>query len=330
MRRGQQAVPDVVDDIVDAPADLSVHSVVEAGDGPSSEDSTFADVLDRALAGPLPSDQPAAEPARPPFGVRIDREPTVAVTENDRIRAEMLAARPTESMVAPEPVAPTASMAPVAPMSPVVSAEAAPVPPVEPVGSVPSPTPPSSSLQFWDRYDEASAAAQLFAVPPAAVTAVVGSLEVAIPVVDRCQASHWVSQCDVFVLTDRPQLVDDPTWVCLRRPSDVVALLENGGSDFPLIVIDVPQELPVWVRPLVARLREGGVGLVHYVLDGRPGDEDLATWHGEIGKPAVLDLADTVEPARVLELLDRGEPIASVGGSAITADLLLALRLAER
>jgi len=91
-------------------------------------------------------------------------------------------------------------------------------------------------------------------------------------------------------------------------------------------VLDIPQELPSFVRPLVARLRDGGVGLVRYVLDGDPDDEDLATWHGELGRPSVLDLASAVEPRRVLELLDRGEPVASVAGMAITTELLLALR----
>ncbi|MGI9611547.1 MAG: hypothetical protein ACR2QO_01470 [Acidimicrobiales bacterium] len=182
---------------------------------------------------------------------------------------------------------------------------------------------------FWDRYDEATASAGLFSVPPAAVTVVVGSLDVAVPVAQRCRAGHWISECDVFVLTEQEHLAAEPTWHTVARPSDVVAVLEEGRSDFPLIVLDIPRELPAWVRPLVSRLREGGVGLVHYVLDDDPNDEDLATWHGELGRPAVLDLARPVAPDRVLELLDRGEPIASVAGMPITTELLLALRLAN-
>ncbi|MEM9655479.1 MAG: hypothetical protein AAGA65_25545 [Actinomycetota bacterium] len=182
-------------------------------------------------------------------------------------------------------------------------------------------------LGFWDRYDEAVASADLFAVPTAAVTAIVGALDVAAPVAARCRQAHWVTDCDVYVLTTRPELVDDPTWTVLKRPSDVAALLDEGLSDFPLIVVDIPGELPSWIRPLTARLRAGGVGLVRYVLDDDPSDEDLATWHGELGRPSVLDLAAAVPPARVLDLLDRGEPIASVGGMPITADLLLAFRL---
>ena len=180
---------------------------------------------------------------------------------------------------------------------------------------------------FWDRYDEATASADLFAVPPAAITVVVGSLEVATPIAEHCQATHWVSECDVFVLTEQSTVVGQPTWTTVRRPSDVVAVIEGGESDFPLIVLDIPRELPAWIRPLIARLRTGGVGLVRYVMGDDPSDEDLATWHGELGRPSVLDLASPVAPGRVLELLDRGEPIASVAGMDITTELLLALRL---
>ncbi len=189
------------------------------------------------------------------------------------------------------------------------------------------PVPGFQQTDFWDRYDEAAAAANLFSVPPAAITVIIGPLDVAIGVAQRCRAGHWVSECDVYVLTDRAEIAEEPSWTPLRRPSDVVAVLENGESDFPLIVLDIQRELPAWVRPLVVRLRDSGVGLVHYVLDDDPSDEDLATWHGELGRPSVLDLAAYVAPDRVLQLLDKGEPIASVAGMPISTDLLLALRL---
>jgi hypothetical protein len=211
--------------------------------------------------------------------------------------------------------------------------------PAEPAPGLPVPAADSTSRQtqaernettFWNRFDEATAAANLFAVPPAAITVVIGPLEVSIAVAKRCSNRHWVGECDVFVLTERTEIPGQPDWTILRRPSDVVQVLERGDSDFPLIVLDIERELPAWVRPLVARLRQSGVGLVHYVLGDDPTDEDLATWHAELGRPSVLDLAAYVPPHRIGTLLERGEPIASVAGKPISTDLLLALRLDEQ
>jgi hypothetical protein len=181
---------------------------------------------------------------------------------------------------------------------------------------------------FWDRYDRAAAEAALARVPPASVIAVVGPLDAAIPVVRRCRHQHWMGErCDVFVLTQRRSIPDHPDWIVVAQPSDLVAVLEDDRSDFPVLVLDVPSDLPSFVRPLTNRLRQSGVGLVHYVLDGDPDDEDLATWHGELGRPSVLDLAAPVEPTRILELFDRGEPVVSVAGMSLTTELLLALRV---
>lgn len=188
---------------------------------------------------------------------------------------------------------------------------------------------PSEPLtgDFWDHYDLAKAEAELAQVPPAAVVAVVGPLDAVIPVVERCRDRHWMGDCDVFVLTQRRIVADQPGWNVVGQPSELVAVLEDGGSDFPLLVLDVPCDLPAFVRPLVAHLRERGVGLVHYVLDDDPADEDLATWHGELGRPSVLDLAGSIEASRVLELVDRGEPVVSVAGQDLSTELLLALRV---
>lgn len=195
-------------------------------------------------------------------------------------------------------------------------------PPAEDVA--PRPAPPG---RFWDHFDRAAAEAELAAIPPASVIAVVGPIEASAPVVANCREHHWMrSACDVFVLTKRRRLPEFPSWTIVDQPSDLVAVLDDGRSDFPILVIDVPADLPAFVRPLVKRLRDGGVGLVHYVLDGDPDDEDLATWYGEIGQPSVLDLASPVAPARVLDLFDRGDPVVSVAGRPLTAELLLAFR----
>ncbi len=190
--------------------------------------------------------------------------------------------------------------------------------------------------EFWASYDEACAIADLFTVPPAAVIAVIGPLPSLINIVDRIRRRHWDGESDVVLLTDRANgacgLDQEETrpWTIVRRPDDLVAILDDDQRDAPLLVIDVPGELPNWIRSLIESLRLGGLGLVHYVLDGEPTDEDLATWHGQLGRPSVLDLASPVEPTRALGLLDRGEPIASINGIVLDAELLLALELESR
>lgn len=189
-----------------------------------------------------------------------------------------------------------------------------------------SPGPPDGP-GFWDLYDRAAAEAELARVTPASVVAVVGPLDEAVAVARRCRDDYWMGVRDVHVLSQRPDLPDDTDWIRVERPSDLVAVLEEDRGGFPVLVLDVPSELPAFVEPLVARLRDCGLGLVHYVLDGDPDDEDLATWYGRLGRPSVLDLVSPIEPARILELIDRGEPVVSVAGMALTPELLLAFRL---
>ena len=197
---------------------------------------------------------------------------------------------------------------------------------VLPTEAEPDHTPPPVGVDFWARHDEAKAAADLFDVPPADIIAIVGPLDAAFVVARRCLDHHWDHRCAVSVLTNRRQLAVD-RWEVLAGPNDLVRALTERGARTPMLIIDVPSELPPWLQPLTARLRREGLDLVRYVLDGHPTDEDLASWHGTLGRPSVLDLTGPVDPDRVVELLERGEPIASVAGSQITAELLLALDL---
>lgn len=183
----------------------------------------------------------------------------------------------------------------------------------------------TSAFEFWAGYDRARREAELLDLPPVALTGIVGPLPVAAPVVERCRNGHWAGDCDVFVLTAHPEAAG-ADWTVVADGRELAAVVADRQAEFPLVVVDVPPLLPGWVRPLLDELRLVGLGRIHYVLDGDPTDEDLATWHGEIGRPAVLDLVGGPPPHRVLELVDRGEPIASIAGVAMSADLLFALR----
>jgi hypothetical protein len=202
-----------------------------------------------------------------------------------------------------------------------------PDPMLDPPGTINQPAAGAARSLFWDLYDRVASSAELFAVPATAISVVVGELEAAIPVIRQSYQRHWGDACDIYVLTDRPFIPGQPDWNVVSSPSDLVSILDEGISHFPLLVLDVPRELPAFVRPLIQRLRGSGVGMVRYVLDGDPSDEDLATWFGELGRPSVLDLATPVGTDRILDLLDRGEPVVSVAGMPISTELLLAIRL---
>lgn len=193
----------------------------------------------------------------------------------------------------------------------------------------PSRTLPEVSGGFWDLYDRVAAFAELFVVPSSAISLIVGPLEATVPVIRQAYQRHWGSACDVYVLSDRQYIPGHPDWNVVSSPGDLVSVLEEGTSHFPLLVLDMPRDLPAFVRPLVQRLRNAGVGMVRYVLEGDPSDEDLATWSGELGRPSVLDLATPLPTQRVLDLLERGEPIATIAGMEISAELLLAMRFVQ-
>ena len=100
------------------------------------------------------------------------------------------------------------------------------------------------------------------------------------------------------------------------QPSDLVAVLEEDRSDFPVLVLDVPSDLPAFVRapggpapqergrpgPLRARRRPRRRGPGHLARRARS-----PAVGARPGEPPVR--AD-----RILELLDRGEPVVSVAG----------------
>jgi hypothetical protein len=156
---------------------------------------------------------------------------------------------------------------------------------------------------------------------------VVGPLGAALPVVRRLRREAEAG-CEVVVLSSRAELVCEPSWTLVRNGARLAEAIHRPGP--ALVLIDVAASLPAWVGPLVARLRRAGLGLVHYAHDGDPSDADLATARAVLGQPLVVDLAAPVEPDRLVELIDLGEPVASVRGRPLTAELVVAARASCR
>ena len=193
-------------------------------------------------------------------------------------------------------------------------------------GVAPRPAPLVDGPDFWRRVARAEARADLLTVPAVAVTVVVGPLSAAVPVARACQQRHWTEACEVVMLGDQTAMSGEGSWTLVDDPEELVAAAAGEREGFPLLVVDGGSG-PSAVAPVLAELRAAGAGLVRCALPGHPTDEDLATWTGQVGRPSVIDLVTPIDAGRLLALLERGEPIATVAGVDVTADLILALRL---
>jgi hypothetical protein len=179
---------------------------------------------------------------------------------------------------------------------------------------------------FWDRL--ATVQTEIGRREPALapVTGIVGPLAAAVPIARQALDRRRAGDCEVAVLTKRAEIVSEPGWQLVRDGFRLAELVSAGTHRFLVIVIDTGPELAPWVGPLLRRLREAGMGLVRHAVDGAPCDAELAACSELLGHPLVFDLVQPVGPARVLELVERGDPIASVGGVPLTAELVVAMQ----
>ncbi|MEM8925097.1 MAG: hypothetical protein AAGD35_16450, partial [Actinomycetota bacterium] len=276
---------------------------------------------------PMPTSDPATAPAAP--AAPATAAPPAPAPAAPAAATAAPAAAPTGAVSTP-PVTPTAAAVIEVDTGAVRVVDApSPTPAMAPPAPAPSEVPPpdkGTGVDFWALYTESQAMADLLDVPPTPVVAVVGPLEVAMTVARRCRSRHWIDGDSIVVHTERHDLVDEPSWEVLDDEA-LGRRLDEGGRPSAMFVIDAPGELTPDVTRIVRRLRADGPTLVHYVLDAEPSDDELATWHSRIGRPAVLDLFGPVDPARALALLDRGEPVASIAGVPVTAELIQALRI---
>jgi len=183
---------------------------------------------------------------------------------------------------------------------------------------------------FWDELRPAGGAnggpTMVGPMPEGATVGVVGPLAASLGVVRRLQRETG-GRCEVVVLTTRAELVCEPGWTLVRNGARLAEAVHRPGT--AIVVIDVAEgaPLPGWLAPLVARLRRAGLVRVHLAADEDPDDATLVAAGEALGHPLVLDLAAPVAPGRMVDLLDRSVPVASVRGHALSAELVLAARI---
>ncbi|MEM9893280.1 MAG: hypothetical protein AAF962_20620 [Actinomycetota bacterium] len=294
-RRGRPAAPPAPQPVPPAVAD----AMAEVGEpvvdlDPEPITPTFVEPTP-AAEHILDDDAPTAGAPTAP----IEAEPTttVVVEAPEGIDGEPDAGIEAEPTVAPEPV---------------------------PVISVPKRGPRSTS--FWMRLYRLRRELDTYLPPTNDVTAVVGPLVHTMPVIRNLQCEAGLPAESVIVLTPRAEVVSEPSWCLVRSGQQMLEAIDDRRDQPAVLAIDVDIELPVWVEPLLTRLRHHGLGVTRYLLGDVDQIEILLHHRGASNGAFMIDISRPLQPEDLVELIDRRLPIATVAGVSLNAELLLAMR----
>ena len=251
----------------------------------------------------------------------VDLRPSDRGAQTDVTPAD----RPTDR-TSPPTVTPT--MRPNDHLRPVVAPDQsllAPAPPRTPqrTGAGSRPSEPSN---FWVHLQQTRDALRAFVPPATRLVVVVGPLALTVPVVRRLQCRHRLAPDDVTVLTSRAEIVSEPSWHLVRSGRQLVEAARARADQPALLVMDAPIELPIWVAPLLTRLRATGLDLVRYIVPGSPAPDDLIRFWTGPDEPYVIDLVSRVQPSLLVQLVEHDHPVATVAGVELSAELLVAMR----
>lgn len=212
---------------------------------------------------------------------------------------------------------------------PVVEPEiaAVPVPVAEPVAPGPLPgSPPMPLPGFWGRLEAARGELQGRLTSSAGIVCVVGPLRDTMGVARQLQHRRRSAPSPVYVLTTRAEIVSEPGWELVRDGGRLVRLVAAGDGEPAVVVIDVPAEHPIWLAPLIQRLRTAGAGLVRHTVVGSVTAERIESCERVAGGSWELDLPMAIDPVHLMDLLDDGVAVSTVGGADLGPELLVALR----
>lgn len=274
------------------------------------------DGANEVFGGPRPNETNWTD-AR--FRALVDRRLEEA-SSTEALHAERQARRPIPAQEIRPPIIEQPNLQPVVP-APGLSV------PIHQASGIGVLTPQSDPLSsFWLRLQRAQHELASFMPLASAIVATIGPLSLTTPIVRRLRAQAGFESADVIVLTDRAEIVSEPSWELVRSGHQLLDAVREK-TDWPtLLLIDVPVELPNWVAPLENRLRMAGVGLFRYAVPGNPTSEQLDQYRLGSDVPYVLDLVSRVEPERLVEFIALRHPITSVAGADLNAELLVAMR----
>lgn len=196
----------------------------------------------------------------------------------------------------------------------------------EPVPVIRVPARGPRSTSFWMRLYRLRRELDSHLPPTNDVTAVVGPLVHTMPVIRNLQCEAGLPADSVIVLTPRAEVVSEPSWRLVRSGQQMLEAIDERRDQPAVLAIDVDIELPVWVEPLLTRLRHHGLGVTRYLLDDVDQIDILLHHRGPSNGAFMIDIGRPLQPEDLVELVDRGLPIATVAGVTINAELLLAMR----
>lgn len=194
-------------------------------------------------------------------------------------------------------------------------------PVIEPSGSRERP-------DFWTRLGLAKEEISLYRLPTSNVTAIVGPLDLALPVARATQQKEWIGAEDLAVLSSRATVAGIPSWQMVSRVADLHWAMNEwrASQRRGIVVVDTLDLHTEELHRLISQLRSNGADLVRVTL---PIEVDLGAFVemvSGLGGSIAVDLPAGTTPEDILSMLDRGMLIATIGGLPLTAELLVALR----
>lgn len=181
---------------------------------------------------------------------------------------------------------------------------------------------------FWSRMALAREEVALYQLPESKVTAIIGPLDLALPIARRCQQNEWIGIENLAVLSPRSSIAGVPSWQTVSRVDDLHWAMNEWRATQRrgIVVVDTKEIDADQLLVLIGQLRKNGADMVRIAL---PPDLEISAFtkmSREIGEPIAVDLPAGTSPEAVLNALDQGLRLGSIGGFSLTAELLVALR----
>lgn len=186
---------------------------------------------------------------------------------------------------------------------------------------------PADPDAFWSRIETLdSAIPALDLTSP--IIAVVGNRASALAVARRIEASAVGQRPALAAVTAHPHDLDMPAWQVIDTMTELDDRLNFWTQAERDGVVIIDADLGDDAARTVAKVRSAGAHVLHLTIDEELTPQRVFSLMEKLGGNVVIDLTFRASPAYVLDLLDRGVPLASVAGRTVDAGLAFALEQA--